>query len=313
VLDASDLLSMVVFLAVFLGTIGVVLFLVRRLDRDNRRTMARLRGLAPGSGDKAETASVSEFALSMVPRVGMLLLPGREKERVPLQARLLQAGFYAPQALRLFLGFKMLLLVVLPLICAIIPWLAGLFPGRQAAMIGTGAAGVALVVPGLWLDYQRKRRQAILRRGLPDALDMFVLCMEGGLSLLATIQRVTSEIQLVHPVLAGEMTIAQREIQLGLSPGEAFKKLGERCDLEDVRNLAAVLLQSERFGAGVGRALRLHADACRQERQQQVEELAQKAAVKILFPTLLCIFPAIFIVLLGPAAYQIADMFSRMD
>jgi tight adherence protein C len=108
------------------------------------------------------------------------------------------------------------------------------------------------------------------------------------------------------------MNIVQREIQLGLSAGEAFKKLGDRCDLDEMRNLASVLLQSERFGASVVKALRIHADSCRLERQQRAEEMAQKAAVKILFPTLLCIFPAIFIVVLGPAAYQIANMFSQM-
>ena len=310
-IDVIDLVSMLVFLVVFLGTNGVVLLFLHRLDRDNRRMSARLRGLAPGTGARAETGSVSEFCLSALPKIGALMLPVREKDREPLQRRLLQAGFYAPQALRLFLGVKLLLLVVLPLACAAGPWLAGALAPRTAAFLGTLAAGVALVAPGLWLDHQRNRRQAALRRALPDALDMFVLCMEGGLSLLATIQRVTSEMQMAHAVLAGEMNIVQREIQLGLSPGEAFKKLGDRCKLEEVRNLASVLLQSERFGASVGRALRLHADACRQERHQRAEEVAQKAAVKILFPTLLCIFPAIFIVILGPAAYQISDLFSK--
>jgi tight adherence protein C len=310
-MSAVDFFSMLVFLVVFLATNGVMLLFFRRLNRDSRRTMARLRGLAPGTGVKAEAVSVGELALSALPKVGALMLPGRDRERAPLEARLLQAGLYGAGTLRLFLGVKLLVLVALPLACAVAPWLAGLLSGRLAALLGCIAAGVALVAPGLWLDHQRNCRQGALRRAIPDALDLFVLCLEGGLSLLATIQRVTSELQLVHPVLAAEMNIVQREIQLGLSPGEAFKKLGERCDLEEVRDLAAVLLQSERFGAGVGRALRLHADSCRQERQQRAEEAAQKAAVKILFPTLLCIFPAIFIVLLGPAAYQIATLFSR--
>lgn len=309
--DTVDIISMLVFLAVFLATNGVVLVLFNGLSRDNRRTMARLRGLAPGTGVKQETASVGELALSALPRVGTLLLPGREKERAPLQTRLLRAGYYNPQALRGFLGTKVLLLVLLPLACAVGPWLAGLLPGRLAALVGSFAGGVALIAPGLWLDWQRNRRQSALRRALADCLDMFVLCVEGGLSLLATIQRVTSELQLAHPLLAYELNIAQREIQLGLSPGEAFRKLGDRCDLEEVRNLSSVLVQSERYGASIAKALRLHADSCRQERQQRAEEAAQKAAVKILFPTLLCIFPAIFIVLLGPAAYQIANLFAK--
>jgi tight adherence protein C len=156
----------------------------------------------------------------------------------------------------------------------------------------------------------RKRQQA-LRQALPDALDMLVLCLEGGVSMLSAFQRVTSEVQVVHPLLGYEMNIMQREIQLGLSTGEAWKKMGERCGLDDVRDLACVLLQSERFGASVVKALRTYAESWRLERQQHAEETAQKAAVKIIFPTLLCIFPAIFIVLLGPAAFQMAALFAK--
>jgi tight adherence protein C len=152
----------------------------------------------------------------------------------------------------------------------------------------------------------------MLRRGVADMLDMLVLCLEGGVSMTAAMQRVTGELHWAHPLLAGEMNIVQRKIALGMSPGEALKQFGDRCALEEVRDLAAVLLQSERFGASVVKALRIHADTSRQERQQRAEEKAQKASVKILFPTLLCIFPAIFIVLLGPAAFQIVAMFSKM-
>jgi tight adherence protein C len=129
--------------------------------------------------------------------------------------------------------------------------------------------------------------------------------------MTAAFQRVADELQIVHPVLGAEMNIIQREINLGLSAGESLKKMGERCGMADVRELASVLLQSERFGASMAKALRTHAESWRQERQQRIEELAQKAAVKILFPTLLCIFPAIFIVLLGPAAFQMATLFAK--
>jgi tight adherence protein C len=128
---------------------------------------------------------------------------------------------------------------------------------------------------------------------------------------MAAAQRVAGELQVVHPVLGSELSVFQREIQLGLSPGDALKKLGERTGLDEVRDLASVLLQSERFGASVVKALRGYADSWRVERQERAEEMAQKAAVKILFPTLLFIFPAIFIVLLGPAAFQVAGLFSK--
>jgi tight adherence protein C len=135
--------------------------------------------------------------------------------------------------------------------------------------------------------------------------------LEGGISLVAAIQRVAEELQSVHPELGAEINLLQREIQLGLSPGEALKKLAQRCGLEEVRDLASTILQSEQYGASVAKMFRTYADSYRIERQQRAEEMAQKAAVKILFPTLLFIFPAIFIVLLGPAAFQMAKIFAR--
>jgi tight adherence protein C len=109
--------------------------------------------------------------------------------------------------------------------------------------------------------------------------------------------------------LAGELSIIHREIQMGLTVGEALRAFAERCNLEEVRDLASVLIQSERIGASVAQALRTHAESSRLERQQRAEEMAHKTTVKIIFPTLLCIFPAIFIVLIGPAAIQMAELF----
>jgi tight adherence protein C len=125
-------------------------------------------------------------------------------------------------------------------------------------------------------------------------------------------QRVTAELQSAHPLLGEEMDLVQREMILGVSAGEGLQKLASRSDLDDIRHLASVVLQSERYGASIVKALRIHAETLRQQRQQRAEEMAQKASVKILFPTLLCIFPAVFIVIIGPAAFQLAAIFSRM-
>jgi tight adherence protein C len=311
VITAHDLLCMAVFLMVFLGTTGGGALVLYRLYGDNRRALARLRDLAP-IGKGVTEQGVGEMALSALPKLGALVLPGNAEKLARLKARLTQAGIYGPNALSIFLGAQLILTLVLPLTAAVTPYLLDLLEWNYALMIGLVAGGVGLFTPSFWVDYQRNRRQSELRRALPDALDMLVLCMEAGVSMSAALQRVTAELQVAHPGLAREMNIVQREVQLGLSVGEAMKKFGERCELEEVRNLAAVVLQSERYGAGSVKALRLHSDSCRLERQQKAEEKAQKAAVKILFPTLLCIFPAIFIVILGPAAYQIAEAFSKM-
>jgi len=169
-----------------------------------------------------------------------------------------------------------------------------------------------MIGPSFWLDGCKKKRQTSFRRSLPDALDLLVICLEGGLSLPGSLKRVGSELRTAHPVLALELSIVQREIQLGHSPGEALQKMGARTDLEEIRSLASVITQSERFGASLVKSLRVHAETLRLKRQQRAEELAQKAAVKILFPTLLLIFPAVFVVILGPAAFQIMEYLSQI-
>jgi tight adherence protein C len=302
----SGWISMLVFLA----TSGLVLgFFVWR-NRDVWHAQARVRGLA-APRERPAGGGLGQLVLSRLPAVGTPLLPTNEAQRGRLQLRLVQAGIYDRHALPLLLGVKMLLMavpVLLSLGLAVPGWLS---PAR-AALAGAFGVGLGMLAPGLWLDWLKSRRQAALRRALPDALDMLVLCMEGGVSLNAAVQRVTGELTTAHPLLAAEMDLIQREMLMGASVGDGLQKLGVRSDLEELRNLASVVVQSERYGTSVVKALRIHADTFRQQRQQRAEELAQKAAVKILFPTLLCIFPAIFIVILGPAAFQILAILSRM-
>jgi tight adherence protein C len=312
----TPLVGMTVFLVVFglISLIGFVVFV--RSYGDRRRALQRLQELAEGevasaAPTGAASRSVGEMAWSLLPKLGRLLLPHDEDRLANRKNQLLQAGFYGRHALRVFSGIQFVLMLALPTGAVLVPYGLGLLPLRWALIGSVVASAVGMLAPSFWLQSRVKQRQRQLRNGLPDALDMLVMCLEGGVSLVAAFQRVTAELQVVHPVLGGEMNIVQREIQLGLSAGAALKKLGERCGLTDVRDLASVLLQSERFGASVVKAVRTYSEGWRQERQNQAEEVAQMAAVKILFPTLLCIFPAIFVVLLGPAAFQIANLFAK--
>jgi tight adherence protein C len=299
----------VVFVSVTAAACLGLLRLYPRVHGDSRRVGRRLRGLAVI--DKTDRGKGGGLARSVLARVGRALAPGDAGRRARLTTRLARAGRYGGHAPTAYLGAQAVLMAGLPA-AALVLYVAGLMRSQTALTVGAMAAAAGMVLPGLWLDRLTRQRQARFRRGLPDALDMIVLCLEGGVSLSAALPRVTDELELAHPELAAEFNIVLREMQLGLTAGEALKKAADRSGLEDLTNLATVLLQSERYGAGVAKALRLHADACRQERQQRAEETAQKATVKILFPTLLCIFPAIFIVILGPAAYQIAHMLSTM-
>jgi tight adherence protein C len=277
---------------------------------DRQRAVERLRELSDHEEETA-TASLGKLGWSALMQLGTWLLPGQEKIRSRLATRFTIAGIYSPRAVHLFLAVQLVFAIALPVLGAVVPYLCGLISARVALLLGAIATGAGGLLPGFWLNAKTKKRQTAIRQALPDAVDMLVLCLEGGISLTAAMQRVTGELWAIHPVLAAELRIAQREIDMGLSTGEALKKVGERCDLEELRELAGVLLQSERFGAGAAKSLRIHAESWRQERQQRLEEMAQKAAVKILFPTLVCIFPAVFIVTLGPAVYQIARMFAK--
>jgi tight adherence protein C len=209
------------------------------------------------------------------------------------------------------MGAKLLLMVLLALGSGLLPFWTGYLNWQRALLWASAGCALGYLAPGFWLHLQVQKRQRQLRNALPDALDILVLCLEGGVSLQAAIQWVADELPAVHPDLGAEINIVEREMQLGLSAGEALRSFADRCGLSDVRDLASVVLQSERYGASVAKALRIYADTARQDRQQKAEESAQKASVKIVFPTLFCIFPAIFIVLLGPAAFQMAKLFSK--
>jgi tight adherence protein C len=206
-----------------------------------------------------------------------------------------------------------MLTMVAPAAIGLAAGVAGLVPLKPAVLYGACLGVFGMVGPSFWLDYQKSSRQTSFRRALPDALDLLVICLEGGLSLPSSLKRVSGELRSAHPLLAAELNIAEREIQLGRSSGEALKHMGDRTDLEEVRSLASVIIQAERFGASLVKSLRVHAETLREKRKQYAEERAQKAATLMLFPTLLFIFPGIFVVILGPAVMQISEMFARMN
>lgn len=298
-------------LLVFLATSGLILGFFIWRNRNLWQTKARMRGLGKAPRERPVGNGLSKLLLARLPDMGTPLLPTNEDHRTQLRRRLIAAGIYDRNALAVLMGVKMLLIAA-PLLLSVLLALSGVLSPTRAAFAGIVGLGLAMIAPGLWLDYCKKVRQSSLRRALPDALDMLVLCVEGGVSLNASVQRVTAELHTAHPLLGAEMDLVQREMMLGVSVGEGLQKLAARTDLEELRNLAAVIVQSERYGTSVVKALRIHAETLRTQRQQRAEEMAQKAAVKILFPTLLCIFPAVFIVILGPAAFQLLAIFSRM-
>jgi len=290
---------------------------IRRRRHDQRlRELAEedvpaAAGTVSGLRPAPAPALWSDLAVAALPKIGTPLLPNEEEGLTQLESRLRKAGYYQRHAAGIFLGTKVLMLLFAVLLGLGLGVMRVVTP-VEAMLFGAIAMGVAIVAPGLWLERRTHARQEMYRRALPDALDVMVICAEGGLSLPEAIRRVSGELQTAHPLLAAELGTVQREILVGLSPGEAMRRFASRADLEEVRSLAAVLLQSERFGASMSKALRIQADQLRVKRHQRAEERAQRAAVFILFPTLLFIFPAVFLVFLGPALIRIYDMFGRL-
>ncbi len=290
----------------FGGAALVFLALVALLSTGRGRVTDRLASVS-GESTASETAPGGLAGLlnagSPLDRETRKRLQHEEKKR-RLRERLMQAGFYAAASGSLFMMFRVLLVVGSAGLGFLIATMGKmqLFHG-----IGIGAfCGVAATVaPSLWLDRLKSSRQMKIRRALPDALDVLVVCLQGGLSVMAAMSRVANELVAAHPMLAMEFKIAERQMQMGQTAGEALRGIADRFDMEELRGMAAVIKQAERIGASIAAAMEVFAETLRLKRHQRAEEMAHKAAVKILLPTVLCIFPAIFVVVLGPAAVQI--------
>jgi tight adherence protein C len=228
----------------------------------------------------------------------------RNERKDGMRERMLRAGLYNRSAMVAFFTLRVMLLVmpvgigVLASKMGIMTLTAGLFWGGVAGVAGT-------LAPGFWLDHVKAARQTKIRRALPDALDVMVVCLEGGLSLPSAFLRISRELKTAHPMLSEEFKIVQQQTKMGRTTGEAIRDLADRFDLEELRSMAAVITQAEQLGSSIVKALQVFADGMRLKRQQRAEEMAHKASVKIIFPTLLCIFPNVLIVILGPAAIQI--------
>jgi tight adherence protein C len=220
-----------------------------------------------------------------------------------MRQRMIRAGVQNPDAPYIFFGAR----ILLP------PALGGLGLLFAPALGGLGMLGVlwlaatGWVGPSFWLDRRIKKRQKEIRRALADALDLMVTCVEAGLGINQAIVRVAEEIRHISAELSKELTLVNLEIRAGRPREEALRNLGERTGVEELRELSAVLIQTDRFGTSVAQALRVHAETLRVKRRQQAEEEAAKTAIKILFPVLFCIFPLLFVVIIGPGAIKIYE------
>ena len=229
----------------------------------------------------------------------------------PLRARLIHAGYRRPSALILFLGARVVASVGLCLIAAALA-VANQFDGRIFILAVAWGAGAGWIVPGLLISSRVRARQKEVKLALPDALDLLVICVEAGLGLNLALIRVAREVRHVSHLLAEEFGITNFQIRAGVPREEALRNLADRTGVPDVRMLVSTIIQTERFGTSIAQSLRVHADELRLKRKQRAEEAAAKTTIKIVFPLAICVFPALFVVVLGPAVIQIYQSLSSL-
>jgi len=226
-----------------------------------------------------------------------------------LQAKLIQAGIYTERAIPLFLGVKLGGLLVLPILALFLLW--GDASQRALIVITISLCILAYLLPNFLLNRVISSRQKKIREALPDALDLLVVCVEAGQGLDAAIKRVAEDLQESSPIISQELLLVNLEIMAGLERQQALKNLGERTGVDELVSLCNILIQSDRFGTSIGQALKTQSDYIRTDRRQKLEGLAAKTPVKLLFPMLLFIFPAIMVVILGPAIIKLSEFFSK--
>lgn len=297
---------LVTFFAVFLLVTGGG-WLINRRDRLAQR-LATLHGserAAPGRAD--HPALVDEQPRGLAARLSRPLSRGKPADPATrsgsTRQRLLQAGLRSRKAYANFLAAKLLCGLALPGLGLVN--LAFYTPNLSVLPIMAALAVAGFFLPDLVILVMRRRRQASLTRALPDALDLLVVCVEAGLGLDMAFKRVGEEIRPLSRELSDEFLLTNLEVRSGQSRQESYRNMALRTGVPDISQLMAMLNQTSRFGTSLASALRIHSEAMRVKRRQTAEEIAAKASIKLLFPLVLFIFPALFVVLLGPSVIQI--------
>jgi tight adherence protein C len=307
-MELPYVVAFVTFLAVMLLGTALYVYLERRevVEVWRRRAEGHQENLA----EEKPSASILDVAQAQLQAVlewfAKWNQPSDAEEAKATRRLLVTAGYRSRKALVFFIGSKLLLAVVLVVLFSMIPVKVLGFPSITTLLfyyVCLSACGY--YAPSVWLKRMIAVRQDALQRAIPDALDLMVVCVEAGLGLDQAIGRVGQEVMQAHPILGDELNILSQELRTGVQRQTALRNLTHRTDLEEVRNLVALLVQTDRFGTSISQALRVHADSMRTTRRLRAEELAAKLPVKLLFPLIFFIFPSMFIVTIGPAIIKI--------
>jgi len=291
------LMILVISAGIFCFDIAFLFLLFNYFDPLKKRLdfVAFRKNKISDEGGFADT--LYEFARTAIPRTQEIY----QKTRI----RLSYAGFRSPDSLPIYYFIRLMLMITLPVLVLLFSFLFPSLSSTRVFLIMLMALMVGMIVPSYYLDMKAARYQKTLRRALPDAIDMLVVCTEAGLGLNAAVQRVARELAGFHPTLSQELLLITAEMRTGVDRNQAFMNMAERTGLQDIRGLVAILTQSMRFGTSIAQTLRTYAEDFRDQRMQTAEEEAAKLATKMIFPLVCCFFPVFFIVVLGPAVIQI--------
>lgn len=308
-------MDVIILCGLLLVAAGLIFYGMRARDSEKAEVIRRRTAGIGGANDlasiqsKAKDRAFTETFRKAAPVLSRPVMPTTVEEQSKLRAKLMSAGYRREYAPVLFLACKTLgglagggLLTLYAM--------AANKEFNDVLFWGIGGLGFGLLLPQLWLGNAIKKRTEAVRNGLPDSLDLMVVAVESGLGLDAAILRVSDEMGNVHPALAEEFQIATVETQMGVPRSEALTKMAERAAVQEMKALVAVITQAEKLGTSIAKALRNQAEALRTKRRQRAEERAQKTAVKLLIPLVLFIFPAIFVVVAGPAVIHLMKTFS---
>jgi tight adherence protein C len=298
--------------------VGLLVLAVTSVPSTQTRTLRRrLEELRSGEAgfhelqDRRRRQANRERLETLLEAVGEKMGGAEGHRRQTMRNLLRWAGYRRPNALLLYMASRLVLAGLLAvgglLLAAVLP-----MSDLQRLVTVAFAALLGWMLPLLYVNRRKKRRQRLLQKALPDALDLLVVCVEAGLGLNQALQRVAHEMDRVSPTMGDELLLVTLEIRAGTPRDEALRNLAARTGLDDIQALTSMLIQTDRFGTSIAQALRVHADSLRDKRRQMAEEAAAKVSIKMLFPLVFFVFPAIFIVLLGPSVFRFRDLFGGL-
>ena len=300
-------IAILVFIAIFLFVVGIYLYIGYRKGR--WELGRRMKQLEEGTWYRKQLNILyymKERFLTTIGSLGNVFKPKSEEEVSYLRKQFLRAGIRNERAPVLFFGLKAFMAILLILLFFLVKLITRIImPNLNFILISVILLLIGFYLPNIYLKMRIAARKEKVQKGLPDALDLMVVCVEAGTGLDAAINRVGEEMKITNPVISEEFKFMGMELRAGKQRQEALKNLAMRTDLDDVRSLVTLLIQTDRFGTSLGQALRVHSDSMRVKRFQRAEEIAAKLPVKLLFPLVAFIFPALFVVLLGPAMIKV--------